>query len=109
LKVIDTKRACCKEIGCRSCHVPVGLSVRFGCKSSKSRKQKEEEEKTAIKWSEIDDLSTEVRCQAKLDELPAVVKDGENTQDSESLSEALARAGKATRKVKQVAKQDSSR
>jgi hypothetical protein len=43
--VIDAKRTS-KEIGCRSDHIPMGLSARFGYESSKRRKKKEEEKKT---------------------------------------------------------------
>jgi exonuclease III len=100
-KVIDAKRTG-KEIGCRSDHLPVGLSVRFGYESSEQRRKKEEKKKT-IKWSELDDPNTEIKYKAKLDELLNVIKSGEKTLDSESLSEAFMKAGKATCEIKQEA------
>jgi exonuclease III len=102
-KVTDAKRTG-KEIGCRSDHLPVGLSIRLGYESSERRKKKEEEKKT-IKWSELDDPNTEAKYQAKLDELLNVVKGERRTLDSESLSEAVIKAGKATCEVKQTAEQ----
>jgi exonuclease III len=102
-KVTDAKRTG-KEIGCRSDHAPVSLTIRFGFESSE-RKKKKAEEKLTIKWSELDNPNTEVKYRAKLDELLVLIKGEEKILDSESLSEALMKAGKATCEVKKVADQ----
>jgi hypothetical protein len=101
--MIDARRSG-KEIGCRSDHAPVSLTMRFGCESSE-RKKKRAEDKIVIKWSELDDPSKEARHQAKLDELLNVIKDGEETLDSENVSDAIMRGGKATCKVKRAVDQ----
>ena len=99
-KVLDTKRTG-KEIGCRSDHAAVKLTVRFGFESSE-RRTKRKGKKKNIKWSELDDPATEIRYQAKLDELLGTIKGEEGTLNSESLSEAFIKAGKATCEVEQV-------
>ena len=60
--------------------------------------------KKTIKWSELDNPNKEIKCQTKLDELLSVVKEGEKTLDSESLSEAFLRAGKATCKQSEASR-----
>ena len=102
-KVTDAKRTG-KEIGCRSDHAPVGLTIRLGYESSERRKKKAEEKMT-IKWSELDNPNTEVEYQAKLDKLLNDIKGGEETLDSETLSDAIMKAGKETCEIKQVTDQ----
>jgi exonuclease III len=98
-KVTDAKKTG-KEIGCRSDHGAVSLTVRFGYESSERRTKREE--KKNIKWSELDDPATKIKYQAKVDELLEALKEEGGTLNSESLSEALMKAGKATCEVKQV-------
>jgi hypothetical protein len=87
--VIDAKRSG-KEIGCRSDHLPIGLTVRFGYESSERRRKKEEEKKTIeVEQTRRPEHGSQIPSETRLDELLEIIKSGEKTLDSETLSEAL--------------------
>jgi exonuclease III len=91
-KIIDAKR-CDHKTGCRSDHLPVKLTMRFGYEHNHRTKKRAEKETT--EWKKLDDPECEKRYQEKLDGLLQSIANRKE-MSSEKLSEAIIKAGKAT-------------